>query len=221
MAAGGRTLPDPVDPACTACAGKVRVAITSEWRSSFPRGRDVARLRTPSLSTEADPPRSGRPSRPTLDEHLVSDDMHLIHPEHPPADPGSLNPASPARRQVDRFLSGEWITFRTARPPCAQTMQSADPNGSPAGGAWSPFDEIRASQIASLGLSGFLEVGSGSLQDLGMLYAALDYMTHLEGEKHMVFVTEQGLKLFRADYGTFAALKPSRVAARRWDRAHL
>jgi hypothetical protein len=46
------------------------------------------------------------PLRTPLHEHLVSNDMHEIHPEHP-ANPGSLNPA--------RSLQGfRWSTFRAA-----------------------------------------------------------------------------------------------------------
>jgi VWFA-related protein len=81
----------------------------------------------------------------------------------------------------------------------AQRMQAADPSGTPAGGLWSSFDELRASEIGALGLSGFLQIGSGSLADLGMVYSALDYMTNLEGDKHLVFVTERGLRLFRTE----------------------
>jgi hypothetical protein len=36
----------------------------------------------------------------------------LIHPEHPPANPGSHDPASPqSGPQVVYFLSGVWSTF--------------------------------------------------------------------------------------------------------------
>ena len=44
------------------------------------------------------------PARPSLHEHLVSDDMYLIHPEHPPADSGWTSSAKPA-------VAHRWITF--------------------------------------------------------------------------------------------------------------
>jgi hypothetical protein len=43
--------------------------------------------------------------------------MYLVHPEHPPSGPEAQrfgNP--PSGPQVDHFPSGEWITFRAARP---------------------------------------------------------------------------------------------------------
>ncbi len=60
-----------------------------------------------------DPQLTGdRPLRPPLHQHFVPDNMHLIHPEHPPANPGSLDPASsPSHPQVVYFLSGEWPSF--------------------------------------------------------------------------------------------------------------
>ncbi len=52
------------------------------------------------------------PLRPPLHQHFVSNDMHEIHPEHPPANPGSLDPASPpSGPQVVYFPSGVWSTF--------------------------------------------------------------------------------------------------------------
>jgi hypothetical protein len=53
-----------------------------------------------------------RPLRPSLYQHFVSNDMHEIHPEHPPANPGSFDPASPqSGPQVVYFPSGVWSTF--------------------------------------------------------------------------------------------------------------
>ena len=59
--------------------------------------------------TRDNPKLSGhRPLRPPLHQHLVPNDMYLIHPEHPPADPGSAG-IRQARHQALR-----WSTFRAA-----------------------------------------------------------------------------------------------------------
>jgi VWFA-related protein len=39
-----------------------------------------------------------------------------------------------------------------------------------------------------------------TMQDVGNLYAGIDYLRYIEGEKHLIFVTEQGFRLPRADH---------------------
>ena len=39
-----------------------------------------------------------------------------------------------------------------------------------------------------------------TMQDVGNLYAGVDYLRYIEGEKHIVFVTEQGFQMPRADH---------------------
>jgi len=38
------------------------------------------------------------------------------------------------------------------------------------------------------------------MQDVGNLYSAIDYLKFIDGEKHVIFVTEQGFQQPRADY---------------------
>jgi VWFA-related protein len=63
------------------------------------------------------------------------------------------------------------------------------------------FDEYVAGQVELM-------------QDLGNLYAAIDYMRHLEGEKHLAFITPRGLLLPRAenDRNLAAVASDARVA---------
>jgi hypothetical protein len=51
----------------------------------------------------------------------VTQDMDLIHFEHPSQRTPKLDASAspPSGLQVDHFLSGEWITFRAARPRLA------------------------------------------------------------------------------------------------------
>lgn len=39
-----------------------------------------------------------------------------------------------------------------------------------------------------------------TMQDVGNLYAGIDYLRHIDGEKHIIFVTEQGFRMPRADH---------------------
>jgi hypothetical protein len=69
------------------------------------RPRPRRRLRRPRRSrlvqvlADRDPRQSQlpchRPLRSPFDQHFVPDHVYLIHPEHPPANPGSPDPASP------------------------------------------------------------------------------------------------------------------------------
>lgn len=80
--------------------------------------------------------------------------------------------------------------------------------------SWSTMDEIQGSMFATLGLDNFMEITARSLQDLGNCYAAIEYMRHLEGDKHLVFVTERGMNLPRLedDMDLARAANDARVA---------
>jgi VWFA-related protein len=66
-------------------------------------------------------------------------------------------------------------------------------NPSAGAGAASPFDTDWRY------FNNFVLDNARTLQDMGNLYAAVAYMQKIEGEKHLVFVTESGIKLPRAD----------------------
>lgn len=80
--------------------------------------------------------------------------------------------------------------------------------------SWSTMDEVQASMFASLGLDNFMEITARSLQDMGNCLAAIEYMRHLEGDKHLVFVTEKGMNLPRLedDMDLTRAANDARVA---------
>jgi VWFA-related protein len=61
-----------------------------------------------------------------------------------------------------------------------------------------PFD-AKASGAAMTPLEQFVEGNARTMQDLSKLYLAVEYLRHVEGEKHLVFVSESGLILPRAD----------------------
>ena len=90
----------------------------------------------------------------------------------------------------------------------------ADGAGPAPGGSWSTIDEVQAPLFSSLGLDNFMEITARSLQDLGNCYAAIEYLRHLEGDKHLVFVTERGMNLPRLedDMDLTRAANDARVA---------
>jgi VWFA-related protein len=81
-------------------------------------------------------------------------------------------------------------------------------------GGWSSLDEVTSQMFTSLTLDDFMQNNAQSLQDLGNCYAGIEYLRHLEGEKHMIFVTERGMSLPRVEDDTdlAAAANDARVA---------
>jgi VWFA-related protein len=77
-------------------------------------------------------------------------------------------------------------------------LGAADAGPAPAS-SWSSMDEFSAKSFYSLGFDDFMAVTAQSLQDLGNCYAAIEYLRHLDGEKHLVFVTEKGMSLPRLE----------------------
>lgn len=84
------------------------------------------------------------------------------------------------------------------------------------GVAGNPFDavEVDLAAMAGMSLPEFVATNRQSLQDLDALYAGIQYLRYIEGEKHLVFVTPQGLNLPRleSDLSVAAAANHARVA---------
>jgi len=91
--------------------------------------------------------------------------------------------ATDARQTADELLRAELLAGRTGDfaslpdPAATATAERLDVS----------FDEFVARQV---------ELN----QDLGNLYAAIDYLRYLDGEKHLVFVTRQGVSLPRLEH---------------------
>ena len=112
-------------------------------------------------------------------------------------------------RQTNRAISAELRkgTRRWMRRRWRETAPRSH-------GSWTTLDEVEAPLFASLGLDDFVQITARSLQDLGTCYAAIEYLRHLEGDKHLVFVTERGLNLPRLedDMDLAKAANDARVA---------
>jgi len=55
-------------------------------------------------------------------------------------------------------------------------------------------------QVLGVGIDEFLTYTAQSMQDQANLYAGIEYLKHLDGEKHLLMVTEAGLRLSRWEY---------------------
>jgi VWFA-related protein len=65
----------------------------------------------------------------------------------------------------------------------------------------SPFDAAELARVEPFDVSfdQFVEENAQTMQDLNNIYAGIQYMRYLEGEKHLVFFTERGLFLPRLE----------------------
>jgi VWFA-related protein len=84
------------------------------------------------------------------------------------------------------------------------------------GQALSEFDKVALAEAERFGssLEEYFQTNRQTMMDLGRLYAGIDYLRYIDGEKHLVFVTERGLDLPRAesDLSLAATANHARVA---------
>ena len=80
--------------------------------------------------------------------------------------------AEATRRTVDTVMRAEVIAERD------RTIGDA-------------FD-VAAGELVGLPLDAFVSASVQAMQDMGNLYTGIEYLRYLEGEKHILFVTEQG-----------------------------
>jgi VWFA-related protein len=90
----------------------------------------------------------------------------------------------------------------------------AEAAGLPYMTTWSDIDEIQTQMFADLSLEDFVSATAQTLQDLGNIYAGINYLKHFEGEKHLIFFTEKGLVMPRLeeDVALSQAANDARVA---------
>jgi VWFA-related protein len=107
-------------------------------------------------------------------------------------------PADAAASRVDKDALRQTEAQIQKETEVAKAQMAADA-GVPNLTAWSEIDEIQTQMFADLSLEDFVSSTAQTLQDLGNLYAAIEYLRHFEGEKHIVFFTEKGLILPRLE----------------------
>jgi VWFA-related protein len=117
-------------------------------------------------------------------------------------------------RQLDRSQQADAVkTAQQLYDDAARNLGGTDA-GLPPNIAWTTLDEVASRTFTTLGLDDFMAHTAQSLQDLGNCYAGIQYLRHLEGDKHLVFVTERGMNLPRLedDLDLARAANDARVA---------
>src|SRR5262249_3153433 len=66
-------------------------------------------------------------------------------------------------------------------------------------------DPVNAATGVEMSFDDYVTANAQTSQDLAKLYAGIAYMRYLDGEKHLVFVTERGIMLPRAEDDTSLA----------------
>ncbi len=69
-----------------------------------------------------------------------------------------------------------------------------------AGAALNPLDTLRADSLTDLPFDDFVSSNRQTMQDVQNLYTAVEYLRYVEGEKHLLFFTENGLFLPRLEH---------------------
>jgi VWFA-related protein len=106
----------------------------------------------------------------------------------------------PARR-VQPGVADSKLTDDTRRQTDALIKaQEEDARKALGGGSvYSTMDELDSKLFADMPLDEFMSVTSDTLEDLTNLAAGIEFLRHLDGEKHLLFVTEHGVQLTRTD----------------------
>ena len=107
-----------------------------------------------------------------------------------PGAPADKRIEADARRQIDAQIRQQEEAAR-AEGAAMSGVQNIS--------IWSGLDEVQTQMFADLSLEDFVATTATTLQDLGNLYAAIDFLRHYEGEKHVVYFTEKGLTLPRLE----------------------
>ncbi len=110
-----------------------------------------------------------------------------------------------ARRQGEVLQRQEQENFKAA---------ASDAAGIPNATMWNSIDVMETQMFTDLPFEEFIENNAKTLMDLGNCYAGIEYLRHIEGEKHLVFVTEKGMALPRMndDESLAKAANDARVA---------
>jgi VWFA-related protein len=122
-----------------------------------------------------------------------------------------VTPRIPGSMTADARQQGEVLQQKQQENFKAEASAAA---GIPNATLWNSIDEMQTTMFTDLPFEQFIEDNAQTLQDLGNCYAGVEYLRHVEGEKHLVFVTEKGMFLPRTndDESLARAANDARVA---------
>jgi len=140
---------------------------------------------------------------------------------------GSREPSSALQRDIDAIFKGpQGQSARTVTPvPLPEREQAAAATRRAvenvaradliAGRETTIGDtfDLLAGELVGLPFDAFVSASVQAEQDMGNLYTGIEYLRYLEGEKHILFITEQGFyaPLLEADAGLAARANHARV----------
>ena len=120
---------------------------------------------------------------------------------------GSLEPSAALQRDIDAIFKGpQGQSARSVTPvPLPEREQAATATrravddvaraeivaGREKQTLGDTFD-LMAGELVGLPFDAFVSASVQAMQDMGNLYTGIEYLRYLEGEKHILFVTEQG-----------------------------
>ncbi len=134
---------------------------------------------------------------------------------------GSRNPSDALQREIDAiFRDPEGQTARTVVPAedpererTADVLERAELVTTARPFTVGDGFDLAAAELVGLPFDAFVSSSVQASQDLGNLYTGIEYLRYLEGEKHIIFVTEQGFYTprFEADASLAARANHARV----------
>ena len=112
------------------------------------------------------------------------------------AEPGSPRPREITPGQITEAARLRDDTRRTAD----DLMTSKIAGERPPDSALMPATSAdRTAELTGIDFETYVSQATETFQDLGALYAGIEYLRHLDGEKHLVLFTEKGLRLSRRE----------------------
>jgi VWFA-related protein len=81
----------------------------------------------------------------------------------------------------------------------AMNRSMADAAGVPHLSIYTDLDVIESKMFGDMSFEEYIQVNAQTLQDLGNCFAGIEYLRHIEGEKHLLYVTEKGMLLPRME----------------------
>lgn len=140
---------------------------------------------------------------------------------------GSKTPGKEIQAEIDKVFHGTGTATARRLPPGTPTdaaLMAADRRRDTdtlqraetiAGRDPSPFDAFdrNAADAMDMGFEQYAQSSAQTSQDLGNIYTGINYLKYLDGEKHLVFVSEGGLFLPRLenDHSIAALASDARV----------
>ncbi len=115
--------------------------------------------------------------------------------------PGAQRADADVQRQAEKLqlaaINQAGVDMQNAYNGTAGSMGASASGGGLS--TWTSLDEVTNEQFAGISFDDYMQYTAQSLTDLSNCFAGVEYLRHLEGEKHLVFVTERGMILPRME----------------------